>query len=68
MTRSLSSRAEKVPFVASDIGEDGEAAVRLIARFSDELDTVIEHAPIASVEVIDAEEESDATGELVPNC
>lgn len=64
---SPSSRTEKVPFVASGVDEDGYAAVRLVTRFGEELDTVIEHAAIAGIEVVYAKEKPDASGELIPN-
>ena len=63
-TLSLSSRAEKVPFVSSDVDEDRNTAVRLIARLGQELDPVRKQAVVAGVEVVDAKEQSDASGEL----
>jgi hypothetical protein len=66
-SRSRRSRAEKVPLVASDVDEDGNTAVRLIARLGEELDSVREHASVAGVEVVDTKEQSDASGELRPN-
>jgi hypothetical protein len=68
MTRSLSSLTEKVPLVASDVDEDRNVAVRLIAGLGEELDPVIEHAAMAGVEVVDAKKQSDASGELSSNC
>lgn len=68
ITHSSSSLTEKVPFVAGEVDEDGKASVRLIARLGEELDTVIEHAAITVVEVVDAKKESDASGELSSNC
>ena len=61
MTRSSSSRTEKVPLVASDVDEDGKAAVQLIARIAEELNAAIEHAAIAGVEVVHAKKEPDAS-------
>ena len=68
ITLSLSSRAAKVPLVSSDVDEDRNTAVRLIARLGQELDPVREQAAVAGVDVVDAKDQSDASGELRSNC
>jgi hypothetical protein len=56
---------EKVPAVSGDIQEDGNLPVLLHPRRGDELDAVFAHALICGLEIIDAKEHADATGELL---
>ena len=68
MSRSLSSRAEKVPFVAGNVDEDCDAAVRLSGWRDEEHDPMIEHSAIGGVEVVGAEKQSNASGVLSSDC
>jgi hypothetical protein len=56
---------EKVPAVSGDVQEDCNLPVLLYARRGDELDAVLAHALIRGLEIIDAKEHADATGELL---
>jgi hypothetical protein len=58
-------RAEEVPTVAGDVAEDDEPALGLSSGLGEEVDARGVHGLVASVEVIDAEEEADPTGVLV---
>ena len=56
--------AEQIPMVAGHVRKDRDTAVRLVSWFGHEHDAVVEHAHAGILEVVDAEEESDAAGVL----
>lgn len=58
-------RTQQVPSVAFDVEEDGESAEGLVAGFGDERDPMFDHSLVRGGEVVDAEKESDAPGELL---
>jgi hypothetical protein len=51
--------------IAGDVSEHGDAAVGLGARLGDELDSSGSHSLIRRVEVLHAQEQPDASGELM---
>lgn len=51
--------------VTGDVDEDGHRAVGLVARHLEELDPVLDHAAVLGLEVVDVQEQPDATAELV---
>jgi hypothetical protein len=59
-------RPEQIPPVAADVQEDRDAAVRFGARRRYEHHPGRPHALKRSVEVVNAQEESDPPRELVP--
>jgi hypothetical protein len=62
---SSEGRAEQIPPVAGDVEEHGDLPVGLSTRRGDEFDAGSGHALVGGVEVVHAEEESDASGHLV---
>src|SRR5688500_11405950 len=66
-TSRLSPRVspQQVPTVPLEIQKYRESAVWLIARRRDELHAGRDHALVGSIEIVDAQEHSDATGELL---
>jgi hypothetical protein len=65
--RGLSPRvsSQQIPAVPLEIQKDCKSAAWLIARRRDEPDTRSDHALAGSVEIVNAQEHSDATGELL---
>ena len=59
--------AEEIPPVTRDVEEDRDPTVRFGARLSNERDSRLDHPLIRGVEVIDAKEESDSAGDLLPD-
>jgi hypothetical protein len=59
--------AEEIPPVTGDVEEDRDPTVRFDARLPNERDSGLGHPLIRGVEVIDAEEESDSAGDLLPD-
>jgi hypothetical protein len=57
---------QEVPAVSLEIQKDCKSAVRFIARRRHELHTSGEHALVRRIEIVDAQEQPDATGELLP--
>jgi hypothetical protein len=56
---------EKVPLVAVEIFEDGDGAVRFLARRLEELDVGGEHEPVIAPEVVGVKEEKYVAGGLI---
>lgn len=67
MLGSGRTRSQKVPVVASDVDEDGDAAVGLITWLGDELDTLLDHPAMRFLEVVHTKEETDSTRKLLAN-
>src|SRR5215831_7248130 len=63
---SVACRAEQVPPVTGDIGEDGDSPVGFGARRAAELHAGGRHPPVGGIEVINPEEEPDTAADLVP--
>src|ERR1700729_3583624 len=63
--RRTSARSEEIPAVAGDVEEYHDPPVRLIAGLGDELDARGPHPVVMRLEVVHAQEQSDAAGELV---
>jgi hypothetical protein len=59
--------AEKVPPIASDVEEHGNASVGLRTRRSHELDPIGRHPQVGVIEVVNAEEETHPAGGLLPD-
>jgi hypothetical protein len=57
---------QEVPAVCLEIQKDCKSAVRFIARRRHELHTNGEHALVRRIEIVDAQEQPDATSELLP--
>ena len=58
-------RSEQIPFVPGDVEEDGEAAVWFVTRLSQEDHTMVDHALLSCVEVLDTKEQPHTSGVLV---
>ena len=58
-------RLKEVPFVAVEILEDGDRAVRFMAWRLEEFDVVGEHSRVVAPEVVGMEEEEDAAAALM---
>ncbi len=65
--RSGARRSQEVPSVASNVDEDSDASVGLIAWLSDELNTAPGHPAVRFLEVIYAKEETDSSRILRSN-
>src|SRR5690349_17464219 len=63
----LRVRAEKVPFVASDVEEYSDATVRFSARCGEESHACGCHPRVRCLEGLDLEEETHPAGDLLPN-
>ncbi len=50
--------------VAGHVKKDGDPAVRLVARLGQEFDPALPHAVVRGLEILDAQEQPDATREL----
>jgi hypothetical protein len=61
------TRPDKVPTIAGDVEEYRDATIRLVARRSHELYPRCDHFLELTSEVVDAQKEPDATGELISN-
>jgi len=59
------SRPKKVPTVAGNIHEDDDLPVRLLPRLGQELHVHAAHPLVGSLEVVNAQEQPDAAGELI---
>ena len=57
---------QAVPAVSLEIQKDCQSTLRFIARRCHELHTSGEHAVVGRIEIVDAQEQPDATGELLP--
>jgi hypothetical protein len=64
-TDSARARTQDVPAVAGDVEEDGETAVGLVAWWGHEGHAGGAHALVRRVEIVDAEEEAHAAGDLI---
>ena len=64
---AVTLRADKVPFVASDVGKYSDVAVGFDARRGEELHARRYHPRIRGVEVLDLEEETHPPGGLLPD-
>ena len=62
------ARSEQVPAVPGDVEKHRDLTKGFLARLGDELDAGVAHASVCGLEVLDAQEQPDATGELVTNC
>lgn len=57
--------SQEIPAVSFEIQKHGNPTVWFVARRRHELDPSCDHALIRSVEIINAQEQSDSTGELL---
>jgi hypothetical protein len=63
----LGRGTDQVPFVASDVEEHGDAAIRFHTRCPDEPHTGRCHPCVHGIEILHVEEETDPPGGLLPD-
>ena len=57
--------SEQIPFVAGDVEEGGDATVGFVTRLSQEDHTMVNHALLSCLEVLDPKEQPNTSGVLV---
>lgn len=64
---AVRSRTEQIPSVPGNVDEDGDLPVGLAPRFGHELDAHLFHTRVSGLEVLDPQEQPDASRELIPD-
>ena len=64
---AVRSRPEQIPAVPGDVDEDDDLSVLLLPRLGDELNAQAAHACVCRLEVVDPQEQPDASRELISN-